>query len=236
MVILSEGGDFGKWASQVKAAHGNNAEVILAPRNSTAEANVAAIKRAIAAANGGLVILSVGHGVCLNQDEGALDLAPDAVMRVTGKNSSGDPKRFVTVFYDTPPPQDPGITRFSDKENDETKRTPEGNERLRRFETYKDLCNAFANGNVLAVLLLTCRIGGATGFLKKLASQWKKPVIAYKDQVAAVPQQNGRVRVMLAKDIPRRSQGPSDLKVTTNNTFGEIFFPLSGTDMVQITP
>lgn len=231
MVILSEGGDFGIWAAQVAAAHKPHVVIVPAPRKGTPEENVKAAKQAIAAANGGLMILSVGHGVCLNQDEGALDLAPDTVMRVTGRNSDNDPKKFVTIFYDFKPPSDHGINKLSDKEHDEKNPTPGGIERLRRWGIYQDLCNAFSSGNVAGVLLLTCRIGGATGFLKRLAIQWNKPVFAYKDQVMAAPRPNGRVRVMLARDKGRENQPP-----TTNTVFGEIFFPLSLTDMVSIAP
>jgi len=229
MVIYSEGGLFRQWADQVNIAHKPNVVVAPAPRNSRPEDNVEAMKRAIAAANGGLFIMSVGHGVCLNQDEGALDLAADGTMRVTGRNSDLDPKRFVSIFYDLTPPPSLGVVSRSDLENDRRSSAPEAKERLRRFAIYQDLCKAFVSGNVLAVLLLTCRIGGATGFLKRLATQFQKPIIAYKDKVAAVPQQSGKVRVILAKDLSRKDQG-------TNTQFGEIFFPLSVTDMIQIAP
>jgi hypothetical protein len=231
MAIVSEISDWGVWASQVKAAHSPNVVVLPVPGSSTAEANVKVIKQAIGLANGGLLILNIGHGVCLNQDEGAFDLGPAKVMRITGKHSDRDVDRFVTAFYDTRPPTAIGAIAQSDKENDEKNPTPGGKERLRRWAIYQDLCTAFATGSASGVLLLTCRIGGATGFLKKIAAQWQRPIFAYTDQAMAVPRQNGRVRVILAKDKGRENQFP-----TTNTPFGEIFFPLSATDMVQIRP
>jgi hypothetical protein len=90
MAIVSEISDWGVWASQVKAAHSPNVVVLPVPGSSTAEANVKVIKQAIGLANGGLLILNIGHGVCLNQDEGAFDLGPAKVMRITGRHSDRD--------------------------------------------------------------------------------------------------------------------------------------------------
>jgi hypothetical protein len=228
MVIVSEPpikdgkASFRVWATQVEKAH--KPDVIVKEAKSTAQGNVQVIKDAITAASGGLLILSVGHGVCLNQDEGATDLAPHGAMRVTGKNSKG--VSFISVFYDLKLPN-----QLSDKEFDEQNHTPAGETRLKNWALYQDLCAAFVSGHLVGVLLLTCKVGGATGFLKRIASQWKTPIIAYKQQVAAIEANNRRTRAILAPDL-KRENAPS----STNTAFAEIFFPLSLTEMIQIAP
>jgi len=85
MVILTEPAYHAQhWADQVARAN-RNTQVNPAPGKGSVAANVAAIKKAIGDANGGLLIFNVRHGFCLtsnfkpNPDEGAFDIAPNLI-------------------------------------------------------------------------------------------------------------------------------------------------------------
>jgi len=234
MVILSEGQrDFLAWAQQVERAHGpDKVAIVRVPGKPTPEENVGFIKKALGLSHGGLLIFSVGHGVCHPQykDEGMFDAGPSGSMRIAGRNYQ-EGKDFVNVFYDEKP-NDPNLKPLSQKDKDEREQAtnPTAKHRLKNWAIYQDFCNSFRDGNVKAILLLTCKVGGATGFLQRLSMQMMMPIIAYRDQVMADPNRpNGRVRVLLAGDKNRENQG-------TNTAWGEMFFPLSMTQMVQISP
>lgn len=240
IAILSEGDVHAQlWAKQVATALKPHVVLVQAPGKATAEQNVVAIKRAIEDANGGLLIFNVGHGFCLldnvkgNPDEGGFDIAPDAAMRLEGKNTRG-PKQFVSVFYDDKPPQrsDGGEKPLSDKDKDEKSGTPEAKKRLKNFAIYEDLSKTFVAGRLLGVVLATCKVGRATGFLKKVATQWKTPIIAYRDTWMFFEAKSRRTRAIMAGDQGRENtKNPG-----TNTPFGEIMIPLSLTDMVVIQP
>jgi hypothetical protein len=226
------------WAKQVADANKPNVVVVPSPVNGTPAEILASIKKAVAAANGGLLILSVGHGIAVAgiSKGGGFDIADNAKMRIGGFGSSEDPKTFVNVFYADPPP--PGATiKFSEKEIDE-RTSPAGSERrLKNFATYQDLSKIIADGKLGGVVLLTCNIGKSTDFLKKVASQWKTPIIAYRDFTVyrggfPGPGQIKRVRAVLSADEFRdKAKDPR-----TNTPFAEVMFPLSATDMILIRP
>jgi hypothetical protein len=235
MVILSEPAVHAQlWAKQVASANPNT-QVNQAPGNGTVEQNVAAIKKAISDANGGLLIFNVGHGFCLqsnfrpNTQEGAFDIAPNSVMRIEGKNMENDPSQFVNVFYDDKPPPAPGggVVPKSDRQLDaEAGRNVD---KRKRFDIYEDLSKSFKAGQLAGVLLATCRVGRATGLLQKVAEQWNTPIIAYRDQWMFFEAPNRNTRAILAAD--KGQDG-----VRTKTPFGEIFFPLSLFEMVQLRP
>jgi hypothetical protein len=238
IVILSESEIHAqRWANQVAVANGASVVLIDAPGKSTPEANVVVIKQAIATANGGLLIFNVGHGFCLkenrgtNTEEGAFDIAPDAVMRIEGKNFDNDPKQFVNVFYDDKPPSRSGggLKPLSDKDLDE--RDGKNVEKRRKFSMYEDLSKAFIAGKLGGIVLATCNVGRATGLLKKVATQWRTPIIAYRDTWMFFETPSRRTRAIMAGD-QRRANTPTP---GTNTPFGEVMFPLSLTDMVLIT-
>lgn len=222
------------WAQQMAAANKPNVSVFASLPNGTPEENVRVIKRAISAANGGLLIFAVGHGITASgfPSQGGFDVADNAKMRIGGAGSSTDPKTFVDVFYDDKPPQGSNQP-FSQKEVDERTRPAGAERRLKNFSIYQDLSKAFADAKLAGVVLLTCNVGGSTGFLRKVASQWKTSIIAYRDfTVYKGGFPRGRVRAVLSKDeLKAKSKNPG-----TNTPFAEVMFPLSLTDMIVIKP
>jgi len=235
-VILSEPNNLHAviWAKQLKDANGANVVNILAPSNATPAANVAVIKRSIAAADGGLLILNVGHGRCLldnlhpKPDEGAFDLAPEGAMRLEGRTTQ-QPTGFASAFYaDKRPGSKPDSLKGEDEENG----SPNAIARLKNFAVFEDLSKAFVGGGLAAVLLATCRVGRATGFLGRVAKLWNTPIIAYRDQFMFYETPGRRTRAILAADKGRgttRTPG-------TDTPFGEVMFPLSETEMVMVRP
>ena len=222
------------WAKQLAEAHKPNVVVVTSPANGTPEANVAAIKQAIAAANHGLVVFSVGHGIVVQgfKDQGGFDCADNKQMRLGGRGSFTDPVTFVDVFYDDKPP--PGsILKLSDRENDE-KNKPAGSERrLKNWNIYLDLCKAFVSGKPAGVLLLTCNVGQATGFLKKVATQWQTPIIGYNQFTTYQGGfSKGRVRSIFDADLGKQNATDPG----SNTPFAEVMFPLSLTKMVHVRP
>jgi hypothetical protein len=241
IVILDEGTAHSRlWASQVQTANKPHVVVIQAPRKASVETNVAVIKRAIIAASGGFLIFSVGHGFCLVENRstftetGAFDIAPDTVMKIEGKNMDTDPSQFVNVFYDDKPPQSSGggLKPLSQKDMDQLSGTDAAKKRLRNFSIYQDLSQAFIDGKLGGVLLATCNVGRATGLLKKVATQWNTPIIAYRDQWMFYEAPSRRTRAILAGDKGRENTPTPG----TNTPFGEVMFPLSMFEMVQLRP
>lgn len=222
------------WAKQVVAAFKPGVVNFPSPRHVRTEALVVFLKRAIIEANGGLLILAVGHGIA-NSDypnQGGFDLADQAQMRVGGKGSNADSKTFVDVFYEDKPPKGSPVP-FSDKENDERTHAGGWERRLKNFAIYKDLCQAFVDGKLAGVVLLTCRVGNSIEFLQKVASQWNTPIVAYRDWVIYKGGfTHKRVRAILQKDVNAENSAHPG----TNTPFAEVMFPLSPTDMIVVNP
>ncbi len=232
------------WAAQFAKAQ-TGVVVHPAPGNKSVPDNVVAIKRAIAAARGGMLIFNVGHGLCNaanfkgNLEEGAFDIAPNGAMRIEGKNMESDPSQFVNVFYDDAPPKPPGggIVPKSDRQLD--REGGRNQARRDRFDIYEDISRSFAAGGLAAVVLATCRVGRAAGLLTKVAQQWKTPIIAYKDQWMFYETPSRRTRAIMAGDKGKEIKDQETLKKDpkalllphTDNPQGEIFFPLTLLDM-----
>lgn len=227
------------WARQLVAAHRPSVAAFTSPRNGTPEANVQVIKQAIAAANHGLVIFSVGHGIVTQgfKDQGGFDCADDKKLRLGGKGSAADPATFVDVFYDDKPPAGETL-KFSPRETDERVGGAGAAQRLKNWAIYLDLCKAFVDGGVAGVLLLTCNVGGATGFLRKVASQWKTTIIGYNEfttyQGGFPRGSDGVPRVRAIFDADRNRQNTTN--PGSNVPFAEIMFPVSMTKMLQVRP
>lgn len=211
------------WAKQVVAANPNFTSWRLSGHSAAEIAR--SIKSAIQAAHGGVLIFAVGHGVSLDNNAGVFDLAEAHQLRIGGKGANRDPKAFTDVFYEDRNPQP---SPLSDKEIDEQVHPGGWQERLRRWAIYKDLCQAFVNGKLQLVVLLTCNIGQSLDFLKKVASQWHTPLLAYRDFVwyaGIFP----HIRAVLDKDMKTPGVG-------TNVPFSEITIPLTTKDMVVVAP
>jgi hypothetical protein len=238
------------WARQLVRA--NNLLDRVESRAVTPQDIVKSIQGTIKKAGpGGLLIFAVDHGITDPNgypSAGAFDLADGGRMRIGGLGSFSDPKIFADAFYDTRPP--PGSTSpFSEKENDESTHPFGWKLRHDRWPIHQDLCQAFVNGKLRHIVLLTCRIGNSTDFLKKrvcesprrdspqdpdshtpskVASQWQTPILAYRDFVwydGIFP----NIRAVLDKDENTPGQG-------TNVPFSEICIPISPLDMVVVSP
>jgi len=242
-VILSEAGnnEFVGWADQIVRENLGRITKINAVSDPNDE--VSRIQQAVFRAGaGGLLVLSVGHGVCIPGfgEEGAFDLAPGGTMRIIGKNFDPNFVRdFSSPHYADKPAQSSGggLLPLSQKDKDE--RNPTGNDerrRLKNFALWDQVCRIFAAGNLGGVVLFTCRIGGAPGFLRRVAREWKTTIIAYTDQVGAfeIKRPGGsRFRAILNGDKGRfNSPAPGN----TNTPMGETTFPLSLSQMVVIRP
>jgi hypothetical protein len=185
-VILSvQDGSWNKWGDQfVKALPLQRAQNLIL-RGVTAEQAKTKLIRAAAAAAGGTLIISVGHGGSGTgaAGEGFVDLAPGGVLRLGGLNASTSPaqnnQNYVSVFYDVALNGPPAI---SDYQND-VKYNPTST-RLKRWKVYQEICKGFKSAGLREIVLLSCNVGNATDFVRKLARDWGTVIRAYKVKVA----------------------------------------------------
>jgi hypothetical protein len=146
-------------------------------------------------------------------------------MRIGGLGENRDPRVFMDVFYDTTPSDSP--SPHSEKWIDENVHPGGWQARLEKWSIYQDLCRAFTDGKLAMVVLLTCKIGNSLDFLKKVASQWQTPILAYRDftnYTGFFP----HVRCVLDKDF-NTGRG-------TDVPFSEISIPVSLPDLVVVAP
>ena len=159
-------------------------------RHPTVEQAKAAILKAIATAGtDGRVIINVGHGAGGGQSpttEGSFELAPGGAMKIVGRNVKNG---FVDVFYDVNLSGPPSISNL---ENDQKYNSK--SQRLAHWKIYQEISNAFKDAKLREVALLTCRVGGSTEFLRKVANDWGVVIRAY------------RQRVVLEEDVTRVGQ------------------------------
>ena len=134
------------------------------------------------AGKNGVMLFATGHGIIGDfPTAGGFDLADNAALRIGGLGSFRDSRTFVDVFYADPPPPGSAL-RFSPKETDERLKPAGSKRRLENFALYQELVATFREHQPL-VVLLTCRVGSSREFLKKVASQWQTPIVAYTDFV-----------------------------------------------------
>jgi hypothetical protein len=189
----------------------------------------------------GILVLSVGHGAPgAAPDSGVFDLAPDHRFQLGGRNAwmVGQPKpkdigqtdprarphpSQTNAFYADRPPSSAGITVLSDLENDQNSQSHNAKIRLDNFRQYQKVMSAFKPLGL--IVLLTCRVGGASGFLQRVRQQFGTPLLAYKRKVSGQPQANGRTRIFLEGDAPG---------VGTNVPTGEFLIPIAPSDMSLI--
>jgi hypothetical protein len=245
MVVITETAQpWSKWADQFVAAKKAGRAKVPIPNGHRPAAIAEAYKRAIGLAGpGGTVIISVGHGIPsdASKDEGMFDLGPKGSFKIGGRNALlvGDPppnnwpkdKKLVfhhtQVFYADSPPK-PYQSRKAD---DEASGSAAARQRLANWKAYEDIANAFKAQKLAMVVMLTCRIGGSTGMIKRVAQQWGTPITGYTRRIVG-QEVDGRARVFLEGDpAGTYYQWPN----TTNTPASETFFPLSR-DMVQVNP
>jgi hypothetical protein len=201
---------------------------------------------------GGVILLSVGHGGLASTgdgrtDEGFFDLAPSG-FRVAGNNAvltgqtgSGQAAQ-VSVYYDRLPTFGGGIKGKSRKQEDE-ERAQSSNPsvsgpakiRLAHWERYLKVGKAFRTSGVGAIILLTCKVGQATDFLKRARSQLGVPIGAYRKRVmgSVVDYFQGpirtasRTRVFLEGDTDGHG---------TNIEMGEFWIPMPPASQWTVIP
>src|SRR5262249_72669 len=140
-------------------------QLTIGPLPSVSDAKDAVVNSIRAAGAGGTVIINVGHGAgggTFQAPEGLFDLAPGGVMRVGGHRAAGI---LVDVCYDVAVGGPPAI---SDMEND-LKNNP-SSPRLAHWRIYQEIAQTFKATGTREVILLTCRVGNATEFLRKVAN------------------------------------------------------------------
>ncbi|HRF63760.1 MAG TPA: hypothetical protein PK708_12860 [Candidatus Competibacter sp.] len=173
---------------------------VIMPSFPSPETVIATVKKAVQQAGvGGTVIFNVGHGatVANSSVDGMVELAPNGKFKLGGLNADPD-SVFLSVFYDLDP--DGSGPNKSQLENDRL--FNKGTNRLTHWTHYKNLSDTIKAGQLRKVVFLTCRVGGSTDFLKKIALDWKVIIQAYKRRVVLAPQPNRRVRIHLEGDSP----------------------------------
>jgi hypothetical protein len=127
------------------------------------------------------IIFAVGHGGATDLAEGTVDLAPKRAMRLARGNQ---PPIFIDPFYDWVFPH-AGLKPMSDKQQDEEWRSqnvPEkagATRRLSRWAIYQSIGAAMKANHIYRVTFLSCRIGNARDFIKKIAIDWDVQIRAY---------------------------------------------------------
>jgi hypothetical protein len=135
------------------------------------------------------LILAVGHGGAAElPTEGLVDLAPKSRMRLAkaaiGSRNEKGTEIFFNPFYDFVFPG-PGRLK-SDKTNDEESvrlndpiNIKGAKFRLSRHAIYQSIGSAIQDSHVNQIVFLTCNVGNAIDFIKKIALDWQVKVKAY---------------------------------------------------------
>jgi hypothetical protein len=176
-----------RWADQyVKRQPTGRKAVVIADGTTPVAAKDLIISALTSAGVGGQLVFSVGHGVALDDApaDGLCELTPGGMITLVGRNNSpSHPKQgaaIINVFYDKSANPD----QASDFEFD-TKENP-ASQRLKNWALYQEIAKAMRTSNVARIVLLTCRLGNATDFLQKIASDWGVKIMAYKKRVACI--------------------------------------------------
>ncbi len=222
------------WAKQIKKTLGSiGADVVEIPDNSSVSTVAARLKLAAKKAGPrGILVMSVGHGGVvdtLSNEEGFFDLGPKGSFRLGGRNAilPGDPvpagKKAGTVrasaFYDdrVPNPILKGGFAPSRKDEDEASSGENARVRLNNFKQYMDVSDTFKKTGLACVVLLTCKVGASSGFIKRVRQQWGTTIVGYNRRVVGQAQESGRTRVFLEGDAPGKG---------SNTVLGEFFIPM----------
>lgn len=203
----------------------------IGPHPTVDQAKAAVLKAVSAAGEGGRVIINVGHGVGggdLQAYEGSFELMPNRVMTI-GHSAGHIGNLFVDVFYDV---NLLGPPHISDMEND-LKNNP-GSPRLARWSVYQEMSRAFRSSGVREVVLLTCRVGNSTEFLRKVANDWGTVIRAYRQQVVLT-------RAPVGRKVPPRffmhlGNNPPEGKAAADLIIMEEEIPFSPSDTFLVGP
>ena len=178
MLSVSAGG-WDRWGERfVKRQPLARVQQLIPAAVSPEGAKLAIIRAIHTAGAGGRLIMNVGHGAGggpLLPTEGSFEMAPGGAMRIGGRGVAGC---FVDVFYDvSTSPVAPSDLEFDLKNNPQSTR-------LAHWRVYQEIAAAFKAIRPREVILLTCRVGSATEFLRKVANDWQTVITAYRQRVA----------------------------------------------------
>ncbi len=199
VVIFFQDGYADIWTDRFIKAQPGRRKSVLMGRNPTTNQIVSAIDSAARlAGQDGILIFNVGHGAGVSPTVGSADIAPDKKMRLGGQ---GVTDVFVNVFYDV---NLAGPNGFSDMDNDIrfNAGSPAAKQRMANWQVYKNIGTIIRNAGVRRVIFLTCNLGNATDFVKKIASDWNTVIEAYRKRMVLDPQKNGNIRMHLEGDAP----------------------------------
>ena len=174
------------------------------------------------------VIFAVGHG-------GALSLSEDTIELRTGHTfelaRGWNPPIYVDPFYDFVFPGN--VTGKSMKQTDQTVNPAGAARRLAHWAVYASIGTAMRANKIYKVTFLTCRVGNALDFIKKISLDWNTLVKAYTRYVWYGPAVTGpRVVAYLDGDNPG-----SGTYVTRGETeLPQVDFVTVGPPLAQPTP
>src|SRR5580704_2624390 len=120
------------------------------------------------------VIFAVGHGGALSLSEGTIELAPGHTFELA---RGWNPPIYVDPFYDFVFPGDP--TGKSMKQTDQIVNPAGAQRRLAHWAVYTSIGTAMKANKIYKVTFLTCRVGNALDFIKKISLDWNTLVKAY---------------------------------------------------------
>ena len=204
LVVFDSGSTFHqKWAAQFVAADPSNRRSVgvsgaLGPE----QVRDTIVQAARNVTGDHEIIFAVGHGGATNMDEGTVDLAPAKRFRLARGTK---PEIYVDPFYDFVFPHD-GVVPQSDKRVDEKQAEHEqawsgSHVRLRHWQVYSSIGTAMKTNNIYKVTFLTCRVGNALDFIKKISLDWGTLVKAYKRFVVyQIDGTTGKCRAFLEGD------------------------------------
>jgi hypothetical protein len=229
LVLFDAGSTFHqKWAAQFVAADpANRKSAGISGTLGPEQVRDAIVQAARHVTGDHEIVFAVGHGGATNMDEGTVDLAPQKKLRLARGNKPGI---YVDPFYDFVFPHD-GVVPMSDKRFDEGQAAHEppwsgSHTRLHHWLVYASIGTAMKANHIYRVTFLTCRVGNALDFIKKISIDWGTLVRAYKRFVVyQIDGQTGRCRAFLEGDAPGSG---------TNVPLGETQLPQQ--DFVTVGP
>jgi hypothetical protein len=229
VVFFDSGSTFHtKWAAQFVAADPQNRKSVGISGSLGPEQVRSTIVQAAAHVTGDHeLVFAVGHGGALSMDEGTVDLAPQKKFRLSRGNKPGV---YLDPFYDFVFPHD-GVVPMSDKRFDENQVATSppalgAHARLQHWAVYASIGTAMRANNIYRVTFLTCRVGNAVDFIKKISHDWGTLVKAYRRFVVyQLDGSSGHVRAFLEGDDPGKG---------TNVKLGETELPQQ--DFVTVGP
>ena len=177
-VLLSvEDGEWNVWGNRfVKRQPLQRVQQTIKPAASSDAAAAAVVSAARTAGAQGVLIISVGHGTQNKPgfDQGTFQLAPNRSMTIAGGVVPG---RFVNVFYATRSRPD----QPSDMEND-IKNNPRS-QFLANFRAYQKFSAEIKAVGLQRIVLLTCNVGIAEEFMRKVANDWGCVIQGYRRRI-----------------------------------------------------